>query len=123
MLFSPLPFFSQELDGTIETCLELGITPVALNPLADGYLSTRYARASAQRAATAGMLGRGGVVIPSWAPPQLQTLEPAFRALSEVAEAAPKRSETQVCGGKSVEGFPCLCGGRVGGMIPSWAPP
>jgi len=85
----------KDLDGTIETCLELGITPVALSPLAGGMATTRYARAAATRAASAGMLGRGGVPIPSGGPPQLQPLEPAFRALSQVAEAAPRRSETQ----------------------------
>ena len=51
----------RELDGTIETCLELGVTPVAHTPLAGGLASAFYAHALARRGGRRGRVGRESV--------------------------------------------------------------
>ena len=48
----------RELDGTIETCLELGVTPVAHTPLAGGLATEYYSHALARRGGRRGRVGR-----------------------------------------------------------------
>mmetsp|Transcript_3168 Transcript_3168/g.8203 ORF Transcript_3168/g.8203 Transcript_3168/m.8203 type:complete len:377 (+) Transcript_3168:139-1269(+) len=76
----------RELDGTIETCLELGVSPLAHTPLAKGLATTRCAEAVARRAR--GRVGR-------WDGEKLVALEGVLRALTAVTEAHESRSETQ----------------------------
>ena len=48
----------RELDGTLETCLEHGVTPVAHTPLAGGLATNYYAHALARRGGRRGRVGR-----------------------------------------------------------------
>ena len=84
-----------DLDGTIETCLELGIAPLARSPLGGGLATTRSAARSAS--GEDGVFQRGnGVLWQSWRSSQLDALVPALRVLSEVADVSERRTETQV---------------------------
>ena len=89
----------RELDGTIDTCLELGVTPVAHSPLAGGVATTRFAKGGGQRAAAWREVARGRALY-RWPPPasQLPALVPTYQALTAVAEAGrgAGRTETQV---------------------------
>uniref|UniRef100_A0A7S4BYC6 NADP-dependent oxidoreductase domain-containing protein n=1 Tax=Chrysotila carterae TaxID=13221 RepID=A0A7S4BYC6_CHRCT len=86
----------RELDGTLETCLELGVVPVAQSPLAGGIASTRLVRASGQRA-TLWREGRRLRALAGAAPEHLSALQPMYHALSAVADAGgERRSETAV---------------------------
>lgn len=80
----------RELDGTLETCLELGIAPVAHTPLAGGLASTFYAHALARRSGQRGRVGRFDTR-------QLLVLSPLFEAMGAVCEEGVQmRTELQV---------------------------
>ena len=70
----------RELDGTLETCLELGLTPVAHTPRAGGLLSARYAHALAKRGGRRGRVGR-------FDSKHLLVMSHLFEAMSAIAEA------------------------------------
>ena len=83
----------RELDGTIETCLELGVTPVAHTPLAGGLATEYYSHALARRGGRRGRVGR-------YDSKQLLTLSHMFETMSAVSEEvsteSTPRSEAQV---------------------------
>ena len=83
----------REVDGTIETCLELGVTPVAHTPLAGGLASGFYASALTGRRGRRGRVGR-------FEYGQLLALSHLFEAMGEVCEErsteATPRTEAQV---------------------------
>lgn len=84
----------RELDGTIETCLELGVTPIAHTPLAGGLATGNCAHALARRGGRRGPIGR-------FHSNQLLSLSHMFEAMSSVSEDAGRmpsgpRSETEV---------------------------
>jgi len=68
----------RELDGTLETCLELGIIPVAHTPLAGGLASARYARALSIYRGRRGKIGRFDSRV-------LLVLSHLYEAMSDVA--------------------------------------
>ena len=83
----------RELDGTIETCLELGVTPIAHTPLAGGLATTYYAHALARRGGRRGRVGR-------YDARQLLVFSHLFEVMSAVSESvsteSTSRSEAQV---------------------------
>ena len=80
----------RELDGTIETCLELGITPIAHTPLAGGLATNYYAHALAKRGGRRGRVGR-------FDSKQLLVLSRMYEAMSAIAEEGGEtRTEAQV---------------------------
>ena len=82
----------RELDGTLETCLELGVTPIAHTPLAGGLCTSYYAHALARRGGRRGRVGRFDAK-------QLLVLSLAFEAMSAVVDEGgdnSARSESQV---------------------------
>jgi len=68
-----------EVDGTIETCLELGIAPVAHTPLAGGLATAFYARALSRRNGRRGRVGRFDTS-------QLLPLSLMYESMSVIAE-------------------------------------
>ena len=84
----------RELDGTIETCLELGVAPIAHTPLAGGLATAYSAQTVTKRSGRRGRIGR-------YHTSQLVTLSRVYEAMSAVGEEACKmpdgpRSETEV---------------------------
>ncbi|KAL1522511.1 hypothetical protein AB1Y20_017498 [Prymnesium parvum] len=77
----------RELDGTIETCLELGITPIAHTPLAKGLATSRYVEAVARRSRSR---------VGKWEGEKLRAFSRVFEAMSQIAEKKDARTETQV---------------------------
>ena len=79
----------RERDGTLETCLELGVVPIAHTPLAGGLASERYARVLARRGGRRGKVGR-------YDSSQLLVLSHMFESMSAIAERGSDRTESQV---------------------------
>jgi aryl-alcohol dehydrogenase-like predicted oxidoreductase len=78
----------REMDGTIETCLELGIVPVAHTPLACGLATSRYARSVTSRNAKRARMGR-------WDMRHMVALQRVYDALGVAVEGHEGRTETQ----------------------------
>jgi len=79
----------RELDGTLETCLELGVVPVAHTPLAGGLASAKYAHALGRRGGRRGKVGR-------YDARQLLMLSHMFETMSAIANEGERRTESQV---------------------------
>ena len=98
----------RELDGTIETCLELGVTPIAHTPLANGLATGFYAHALARRGGRRGRVGRFDAS-------QLLTLSHLFEVMSSVAEEGGPSPSSGASGGGG--------GGLLGGPGSSGSTP
>ena len=85
--YSPMNV-ERELDGTLETCLELGVTPIAHTPLAGGLATGFYAHALARRNGRRGRVGR-------WDADRLLVLSHVFEAMSDVVDNAERLGPTK----------------------------
>jgi len=103
----------RELDGTIETCLELGIAPVADSPLASGLLTGQYAHAMAHRRGRRGRVGR-------FQSRQLLVLSHMYEVMADIANEGESRP-TGPTGGPFPGGLGGL-GGMGGGGPPMSGP-
>lgn len=85
----------KEMDGTIQTCLELGVVPIAHSPLASGLATTKYAHTLEVGRLREKPVGRVGRLTTD----KLLRLSTLFAAMTKVANAGKHRAprtETQV---------------------------
>lgn len=99
----------RELDGTIETCLELGVAPIAHTPLAKGLATSRCEGTNIPDMQTSTLdvtlwrllvdaesVGRrSSSRMGRWEAEKLQSLSRMFRTMTTVAQNKDSRTETQ----------------------------